>query len=211
MTALDLIPADIRAGYHDHAFDLLKMAYQGQGKRALESTKRCAAIHEAGHCVVNWITADHDHGGIFWPPDSARIWRAPVKGLCCWLGETLPSRNAPPLQVDARTDLAGFLTMAVRTLGGVVAEIQFDGGDFRLGSSIDEMVVAGGCARTLETVGLFPSPEEAMAALLTMAGHMLTANTHVVESIAAILERQRRIEGAELTSLLRDVRKEPGS
>lgn len=36
MTALDMIPADIRDGYHDHAVDLLKMAHQAQGKRLLE-------------------------------------------------------------------------------------------------------------------------------------------------------------------------------
>ena len=211
MSALDMISADLRGGYHAHAADLMKVAYQVQGHRAFESTKRCAAIHEAGHCVVNTITADRDHGGQWWPPDSTRIWREPVKVLCCWLGETRPAKNAPPFRVDARQDPAGFMTMAVQALGGVVAEMLFDGGDYRLGSSIDEWMVAGGCCRTLETVGLFPTAEQALSALMTMTGQMLKANTHVVESIADRLERQRRIECAELAELLRDVRKEPKS
>lgn len=211
MTALDLIPADIRDGYHDHAVDWLKMAHQAQGKRAFESTKRCAAIHEAGHCVVNTITADHDHGGQWWPPYSTRIWRAPVKGLCCWLGETLPAKNSPPLRVDARTDPLGYLTFAVRTMGGFVAELAFDGGDYRMGSSVDEWVIAGSCARSLETIGLFPSAESAMSSLMMTTRNLLVTNGSTVQAIAAILERQRRIEGAELASLLRDVRKEPRS
>lgn len=211
MTALDMIPADIRAGYHDHAEDLLTMAYQAQGKRTFESTKRCAAIHEAGHCVVDAITADQDHGGQWWPPDSARIWRAPVKGLCCWLGETRPAKKAPPFQVDAREDLVGFMTLATRVMGGVVAELAFDGSDYRMGSSVDEWVVAGGCARTLETIGAFPTAEQALSSLILITRNMLAANAHAVQAIATTLERQRRIEGAELADLLRAVRKEPRS
>ena len=211
MTALDIIPAEIRDGYMKNAEDWMNEAFKEQGKRAFESTKRCAAIHEAGHCVVNTITADQDRGGQWWPPARTRIWREPVKGLCCWLGETRPAKKAPPFRVDARNDLMDCITLAVQTLGGVVAEMVFDGGDYRIGSSIDELIVAGGCCRTLETVGLFPTAEQALSALMTMTGQMLKANTHVVESIADRLERQRRIECAELAELLRDVRKEPRS
>lgn len=211
MNALDSVPAELRAGYHAHAADLMKMAYRAQGHRAFESTRRCAAIHEAGHCVVNAITADRDHGGQWWPPASTRIWREPVKGLCCWLGETRPAKKAPPYRVDARTDPLAYLTATLQTLGGVVSEMMFDDGDYRLGSSVDELIVAGGCCRALEAVGVFPTAERAMAALLGMAGQMLKTNAHVVQSIAATLERQRRIEGPELAALLRDVRKEPRS
>lgn len=211
MSALDIIPAEFRDGYMRNAEDWMTAAFKAQGKRAFESTKRCAAIHEAGHCVVNTITADADQGGQWWKPDSTRIWRAPVKGLCCWLGETRPAKNAPPFHVDVRTDPLGYLTLAVQTLGGVVAEWTFDADDYRIGSSIDEWVMAGGCARSLETVGVFPSAEQALNSLIGMAGQMLKANAHIVQSIAERLERQRRIEGAELADLLRDVRKEPRS
>lgn len=210
MSALHMIPADLQPGYHAHAFDLMTMAYQAQGKRALESTRRCAAIHEGGHCVVNTITADRDHGGRWWPPASIRIWREPIKGMICWVGETLPAKNAPPFYVDARQDVAGFMTLAVRTLGDIAAEMLFDGDDYRLGSSIDEWVLGGGFARSLaEELGVFPTAELALCSLLTMAGNMLKTNAHVVQSIAATLERQRRIEGAELAGLLRPVQKEP--
>ena len=206
MSALDLVPAEFREGYMNHAKDLTRLALKAQGTHAFESTKRCAAIHEAGHCVVNTITASDQHGGACWLPRSVRIWREPIKGLQVWLGENLPAKNAPPYRVDPRTDPEGYFTTAVRLLGGVVSEMMFDAHDYRMGSSIDEWVVASSCARTLTTMGMYPSAEQALNSLAGIVRNMLNANTHVVESIAARLERQRRIEGAELVALLRNVR-----
>lgn len=203
MNALNLVPAELQSSYHAQAADLLKIAFQHQGQRALESTKRCAAIHEAGHCVVNTLTA----GGMFWPPAITRIWREPVKGLTVWLGETQPATHAPKVRVDARQDVARFMTLAVRTLGGVVAEMLFDGGDYRLGSSADEWVVAGGCARALADVGTFPCAEVAMSRLLMTTSALLTANTARVQAIAAALQHRRKLEGAELGDFLQSVAK----
>lgn len=205
MSALHLVPAEMQSAYHDQATDILKFAYQAQGQRALESTKRCAAIHEAGHCVVNTITA----GGMFWPPAMTRIWRHPVKGMTVWLGNTEPPKNAPPLRVDAREDVTGYMILAVRTLGGVVAEMLFDGGDYRIGSSVDEWVVAGGCARALADVGAFPSAEAAMHQLLMTTSNMLTANASTVHAIATALQQRRKVEGMELAGLLKSVVMDP--
>lgn len=199
--ALRWIPEDNRAGYEDHAADLLKMAMQAQGVRAFESTKRCAAIHEAGHCVVDTITA----GKVFRRPAITRIWRAPVKGLTAWIGETAPAKSAPFVHVDAREDPGEYMTFAVRILGGVVAETLFDGADYRLGSSVDEWVIAGGCARALELVGLFRTGEDALAYLMTVTSKMLTANAPTIHTIAAALERTRRLDGPALDSLLNPI------
>lgn len=209
MTALDSIASlESRADAHHHAADLMRLAYQAQGLRAFESTRRCAALHEAGHCIVNTILADAEQGGQFWPPDSTRIWRAPVKGLMVWLGETLPAKKAPPFHVDARVDLTGYLSYAVQTVGGIAAEMAFDGADYRVGSSVDEWVVAGGCARVLADFGLFADAELALVSLLKTATTMLTANESVVRAVAARLEAQRKVQGAELTALLRAVQRE---
>lgn len=65
MTALRFVPADQLADYHDRIVEVMKMAYAHEGKRAFESTKRCAAIHEAGHCVVNQLTAHPDRKNVW--------------------------------------------------------------------------------------------------------------------------------------------------
>ena len=206
MSALRFVPADQQADYHDRIVEVMKMAYAHEGKRAFESTKRCAAIHEAGHCVVNQLTAHPDRKSMWWPPAVTRIWREPVKGMVCWLGETLPDKKAPPFCVDARTDLPGYLTLGLRMVGGIAAELAFDGADYRSGSSLDEWMIAGGCARTLEQVGAFPAAESALAALFSTATRMLKANQPAVLAIADRLEQQRRVEGPALAALLQDVR-----
>lgn len=202
MSALRFVPADQQADYQARAADLLRTAYQFQGQRAFESTRRCAALHEAGHCIVNTITA----GGSFWRPAVTRIWREPVKGLTAWLGETLPSKKAPPLQIDARTRPMDCLTFGLQQLGGIASELLFDAEDYRAGSSVDEWMVAGGCARSLETIGMFNTGEEALARMFSTTRAMLTVNRPAVLAIADQLEQQRRIEGAALEKLLRDVR-----
>jgi hypothetical protein len=95
MSALDLVPAEFREGYMNQVHDLTRLAFKAQGTRALESTKRCAAIHEAGHCVVNTITARDQHGGAYWLPQSVRIWREPIKGLAS-LAWRKPTRKKHP-------------------------------------------------------------------------------------------------------------------
>ena len=206
MSALNWIPAERQADYHHRAADIMQMAYAREGQRAFESTKHCAAIHEAGHCVVNRLTASPDRKGMWWPPARTRIWRAPIKGMVCWLGETLPDKKAPPFYADARTDLAGYLVLAIRTVGGIAAELAFDGADYRAGSSIDEWLVAGGCAQALATVGAFPTAEKALDVLLMCATQMLRRNESSVLAIASQLERNLKIEGPALAALLMEVR-----
>lgn len=209
MSALNYIPTECRDGYHRHAQSVLVDVFQQHGVRALESTRKCAALHEAGHCIVNTITADADQGGQFGSPDSTRIWRAPVKGATVWLGETLPHRKAPPLHINAKVDPMSYLAFMVRTMGGIAAELAFDGADYRAGSSIDEWIVAGGCARTLAELGAYPSAEAALMNVLRATTFMLTANETVVRAIATQLEEKRHVHGAELAGLLRPVQKNP--
>lgn len=206
MSALRWLPADQQAAYHDRAVEVMRMAYAHEGKRAFESTKRCAAIHEAGHCVINQLTADRDCKGMWWPPARTRIWREPVKGMVCWLGETTSSKKAPPFFVDPRTDLRGYLILALRTVGGIAAEWIFDREDYRAGSSIDEMLIAGGCARSLQQLGIFTTADDALQSLVSSAAKILTAHESVVRAIARALERELKVEGPALVELLREVR-----
>ena len=205
--AFRLVPADQRAVLEARAAAMLEDAVRLQGRRALESTRRCAALHEAGHVVVNTITAN----GRFPPPVMTRIWRAPLAGFTVWLGETVPASDAPDIPVDARVDLDAYLTLAVQQLGGVVSELLFDSRDYRAGSSVDEWIVASGCAQTLAALGIFSTGEEALVMMLAAAKAMLEANTGAVRAIAAALETQRRVEGAELAHLVKTIRRSPSA
>lgn len=198
MQALMAIPDEQRAAYADHAAALMGMAFQAQGATAFESTKRCAAIHEAGHCVVNTLVASP----MMWPPTMTRIWREPIKGLTVWLGETRPAKNAPRCAFDVRVDPYAYQAFAVSQLGGVVSEMLFDAADYRIGSSVDELVIAAGGAKSLAAVGLFETADSAFGALLNITSQMLICNRDVVQAIAERLQASRRVQGAELTNLL---------
>lgn len=201
MTALRYIRDDAtRALFLGCVESAMRDALRIQGVRAMESTRRAAAIHEAGHCAIHAITA----GGQFWPPRKTRIWREPVEDLTVWLGETVPSPKAPPIAIDARTDPKGAVVFFARIASGFAAEWLFDGRDYRLGSSLDEVMVAGGMARALADVS-GGDPEKVFDGLLQSLCAMLKGAETTVLCIARALESRRKLQGDELARLLRPV------
>lgn len=84
--ALALIPESARSSSVDLAQDILRTAYQAQGIRALESTKRGAAIHEAGHCVVKRAQTRKRRRLRWTPaltPEPTSIWRSANWAVWC--------------------------------------------------------------------------------------------------------------------------------
>lgn len=209
MSVLDHIadPA-IRQHYESMVETVYRDAHERQGRRCFESTRRAAAFHEAGHALVYTITADRAR---WWPPYRVQIWRAAMpedlSDLTMWLGETQVSPKAPPIRVQP-DDAPGMLIYALRAGAGAVSEMLFDGTDYRLASSADELLVVGGCARHLAALHWQCEPEEAMALLFGGIANMLRANADTVNTLARVLERQRKVQGRELASLLRYVRKQ---
>lgn len=181
-------------------------AYATQGPRAFESTRHAVAIHEAGHAVIYAITADHAR---WWQAYRVKIWREAMpealSGLTVWLGETQTSPKAPPIHVQP-DDAKGTLIYALRAGAGVVSEMLFDGKDYRLGSSLDELLIVGGCARNLATLHWHCAPETAMARVFSGIAGMLRANADAVKTLARSLERSRKLQGRELASLLRSAK-----
>lgn len=195
-TAMDLVPDHLRAGYFEKAADLYELAYAAQGQRAFESTKRAASLHEAGHVVVYQATA----GGQWWPAHQARVWRLPISGLKVWTGATEVSSKAPSLHVDVRVNPQDAVVHAMRLLSGVVSEMVFDGADFRFGSSADELIVTGGIARALESIGAYPSAEQAFFDLFQRTAELLQRNMLAVKAIATQLEATRKIDAKGIAS-----------
>lgn len=210
MTALDqIVDPELRRYYAEQVTAIFRDAYRVQGLKAFESSRRAAALHEAGHCVAFALTADYVR---WWPASKVRIWRNPMpeslNGLTVWLGKTDVSPKAPPVHVHPG-DGHGTAIYATRALAGVVSELLFDGLDYRLGSSADELLVAGGCARNLATLHWGGEPEQAFSMLLGGTMAMLQANAAVVKNLAGLLERRRKLQGRELEAALRNCKQPP--
>lgn len=184
-----------RALLGNHALDLYERAYAMQGEASLESTRRQAALHEAGHALLYCLTAN----GQWPPPYKVRIWRDKPR---VWLGRTHASRNATPDPADRLNNEAIY---AVRTVAGLMSEWTFDANDIRLGSSIDELVVFQQCAQYIaELAGL--AAEEVIVRLMGSVRAALLANSDVVLMLADALERRRKVEGRHLSRLLAGAR-----
>ncbi|MEI2771846.1 MAG: hypothetical protein V9G98_14255 [Candidatus Competibacter sp.] len=208
MTALKKITdPDTRTAFAKQAEKIMCDAVRLQGVRALESTRRHAAIHEAGHAVIYEITADDAR---WWRPYRLRIWREPAApdGLLFWAGRTDVSPKAPPERVDTRNDPTGAAVLALRALAGWASESQFCRKDFRMASSVDEMLLAGGCARSLAT-HWNREPEKVLEILIATATRMLQANKPILMTISSRLEQNRKLENAELRRLLAGVVRQP--
>lgn len=204
MNALDNVhdPA-LRAEFENHVESIYRQAYAEQGRKALEYPRHSTAIHEAGHAIVYAATADMVR---WWPPYRLRIWREAINGLSVWLGQTDVSPKAPPLQVAA-TELEATMIYALRLVAGVTAEMLFDGRDFRQGSSADELVMVGALARNLEQHHWHQPAEYGMALVMATATKLLRSHAGTVATLAATLERQRKIQGQDLIRLIRSVQR----
>jgi len=210
MTALDqIVDPELRRYYAEQVTAIYRDAYRVQGLKAFESSRRAAALHEAGHCVAFALTADYVR---WWPASKVRIWREPLPeslhGLTVWLGKTDVSPKAPPIHVHP-SDGHGTAIYATRAVSGVASELLFDGVDFRLGSSADELLIAGGCARNLATLHWGCEPEQAFSMLLGGTAALLKTNSAIVQNLACSLERRRKLQGRELEALLRKVCQQP--
>ena len=104
------------------------------GPCAFEMPKRAAAVHEAGHVVINCVLGVRTTNVLIDPISRC--------GKLCWIGYT----DGPELAfVDSPTSPVGFdriLTRSRTTYAGLAAELLFAGEDRREGSSLDETIMS---------------------------------------------------------------------
>jgi hypothetical protein len=168
------------------------LAFAIGGPRAFECPKTSAAFHEAGHCVVGAVQGER--------PSKATIWPISEHGREQWIGRTY---GLPKWRVDGTTLAEDDLCHARSELAGVVSELLFDP-DFRLASSVDEIVRAQGIALTAATKLRRNVPQFWLETLVSVAT-ILRANERVVRDIATELMNRRSVKAIRLAYLLQSI------
>jgi hypothetical protein len=163
------------------------------GPRAFEMPKRAAAIHEAGHVVINSVLGVRTTNVLIDP-----ITR---DGKLFWIGIT----NAPEIAfVDTPATPVGFDDILARsriTYAGIAAETLFAGEDRREGSSLDEIVMSQILAEhAASTTGLSAERlwHDEVAAWCNIQLHR---NRDAHDKITAALMNRGRLKGKVLREL----------
>jgi hypothetical protein len=173
--------------------DMAAMAAEFQGERAFDNPKSSAAWHEAGHAVIAATQ------GIC--PAEVRIWPVNESGRTHWEGWIEVMRL---LHVDPSTNVEDDRAQALFQIAGWVAEIVFDGANFRAGSSLDEVINAGRIARMI-AVKTKREPVQVWTEILVGTAESLRAYKTVVSAIADELRRKRRINRRRLRAHLQPI------
>ena len=104
------------------------------GPRAFELPKRAAAIHEAGHVVINSVLGTRT--------TSVLIDHMQVGEQCGWIGFTDVSGGAFVYTPDKPATFDELLARSRTIYAGIAAEALFAGEDRREGSSLDEVLLS---------------------------------------------------------------------
>jgi hypothetical protein len=168
------------------------LAFAIDGPRAFECPKTSAAFHEAGHCVVGALQGKH--------PSKASIWPITELGRVQWIGRTY---GLPKWRVDDRTLAEADLQHAQSELAGVVSGLLFDP-DFRVASSIDEIVRAQGIVLTAATK-LRCDVQQLWLKTLVSVATILRANEPIVRDIASELMHRGNVTKRRLAYFLQSI------
>jgi hypothetical protein len=167
-----------------------RAAFEASGKRAFEASEHVAALHEAGHATLYGLA------GI--PVRQLWIKCVKVNGASTWIGRCETDAH---WQVDEYTSPTDDRQFARILMAGCLAEVAFARDEFRLGSSLDETILAGAiCSGAAHKLRQQPS-----AVLLeTVAETLDTLCAHEkhVRAIASALMRSRKLRGPKLDRLL---------
>jgi hypothetical protein len=173
---------------------MAKIAIAQQGMSAFENTKRATAYHEAGHVVIAILAGQ----------TVSRVWikRKRDGDAKFWTGRTFDGSchgTAPDSPVEADVAAARAL------IAGVLAEWLFDGGDFRLGSSLNEVVAFQAIVANISNKTGAAFEDVAMEIAADVFAD-LDQRRHEVEAIAAALMARGELKTAALTRVIKRAR-----
>jgi hypothetical protein len=171
--------------------DMAALVHDLVGLCAFDCPKSSAALHEAGHALMHTLNGDL--------PERASIWPIRELGRVQWIGRT----DSPRWRVDGWTPPEADLKHARSLIAGVVAEMLFDP-DYRLGSSLDEIVIAQSIVRTV-AIKIRRDPEVVWLRTLAEVASRLKAHERLVHEIADELMRKGRIKARRLGRFLQTV------
>ena len=201
-SAIKNLPPELQPIVASRMHEIAARAEELQGPRARGASRKTAAIHEAGHVVVNRATM----GGIFPGPYRVKVY--PEYGLEPEVGEVwLGCTENPPGTPDTLIrpgDVSGMHIHALRILAGVVAERLFNPTDYRLGSSIDEQIV-GEIAATNIAREIGADHLKVLHVLHQLTADVLRINQLQLLKIAAWLEKHSKLGGNRLTAMLEGI------
>ena len=176
--------------------DLAEAAYQAQGLAAFAYPKSAAAAHEAGHVVEYAATGR--------PVQSTKIFSRKLidqPGLG-WAG--LTKAQGGEISITPLSPPEHDLATARHQIAGVVAEMIVDTENFRLGSSLDEVIlfkmIVGNAATKLGRDRV-----ELGQMQLGLVAYVFSKNEELLRAIAAQLFRGHQVRGKKLTRLLAGV------
>jgi hypothetical protein len=119
---------------HEVIRTLAVRAFERQGDRAFDCPMRTAAVHEAGHAIIETAFGDIVTKCLI----SKSSFEAPNgKQIKAWLGIT-SIKDKKPFQTDGNTPANDDIVKAAKVYAGLAAEMMFDD-DCRDGSSLNEV------------------------------------------------------------------------
>lgn len=163
------------------------------GPRAFEMPKRAAAIHEAGHVIVNSVLGVRT--------TSVHIEHLMKSGKLFWIGIT----NAPEMAfVETPAAPVGFDKILARsrmTYAGLAAELLFAGADRREGSSLDEIVMSQILAEQAAMLAGLDAERLWRDEVAAWCNIQLYRNRKAHAEIASALMQHKRLKGRALREL----------
>jgi hypothetical protein len=168
------------------------------GLRAFEMPKRAAAIHEAGHVVINSVLGVRTTNVLIDP-----ITRG---GKLFWIGYT----DAPKLAfVDSPASPVGFDDILARsriTYAGIAAELLFASEDRREASSLDEILMSQILAEHAASLAGLRAPRLWRDEVAAWCTNQLCRNAKAHAGIAAALMERKRLKGKALRDLCQKIK-----
>jgi hypothetical protein len=168
------------------------------GPRVFEMPKRAAAIHEAGHVVINEVLGVRT--------TSVVIDHLTRDGKLFWIGIT----DAPELAfVDTPATSVGFDDILARsriTYAGLAAELLFAGEDRREGSSLDEILMSQILADRAASLAGLDAPRLWREEVAAWCMNQLYRNRKAHAEIAGALMERKRLKGKALRDLCQKVK-----
>lgn len=195
MSELDKVCPAARQAVTAHCHDLALKALRAEGLQTLLLPgPAVTAAHEAGHAVLHATS-----GNAPWS-----VWIKYLAVGCGYTGSTDFHPDAPGIRINPNDEPGKAITRACTTVAGWAAEYLFEKDGLKLGSSIDELVVAGGLVRGAANP-LGADAETLFGGVVGATMYVLQREEKTVRAIQRLLLREGRVRGPKLAGLLAGV------